>query len=491
MGGSSSTVRVPDLVAAEIAEINARAAESQARAEATKVQAAATKLQAEAQFTESQARMHAMKVQSFTALVPIVGCAAVAVALAADFYLHESPTYIKRRMMRTLRACRLPPSVDAMTSTRLHVPQAPLTLGFLPTLLLGPTGCGKSTLLADIARMAVSTPVPAPTVFVRMRQPSSRRGYAGADQSPVNGEALMDATAAQIFAQIGYPLRRSIVGGMLSRGIMFQGQRTQTDLVNPESRNRLVAALNALFEVCAELQAERISQGMTRFDAAPVLLFDELQDLIKDARLKNAGGDLVFATLATLLISYGVDRSAVRIVVAGSSAEVYFSFSEVSPARGARFRYFDLKDPSPDSMIGALQERGYTLDEARTMVALCGTRLRLFDRPLSMNAATASAATFIEESTALATADFAEVFAKIDKRNTAELVKLLDAITEIDTHDSANVQRPSKKSLPLFLQRMDLAPIIYVNRARELHFQSHLHFRTWPVVRSKYAVKFS
>ena len=480
--------------------MQARAAAIKARADAdvaamkaqTDATVAATKAHAEAAKAQTDADVFATYATTAMTAVPIV-CGVVAVAaLAADFYLHESPAHIKRQMMRTLRACRLPPSVATTPSMRLFVPQMPLTLGFLPTLLLGPTGSGKSTLLADIARKAVSSPSPAPTVLVRMRLPSTRRGRkADADTrtSPLKGKALMDATAAQIFAQIGYPLRRSFIGMLLSRGIVFQGQRTQAELAMPESGDRLIVAFHMLFDVCEQLQAERVSQGMTPLDAAPVLLFDEIQDLIKDARLKNAGGDLVFASLGTLLVAYGVDRHAVRSAAAGSSAEVYFAFSKVSPARGARFNYFDLGDPSVDDMVGALQERGYTSEEAGSMVALCGTRLRLFDKPLWLGAASFGAATFLEASTANAAADFAEVFSELGDTDAAELARLLDVITAIDAQGSASVRRPIKESLSEAVRRMDLAPIIYVNRVRELYFQSQLHLRTWPLVRDKYAVE--
>jgi hypothetical protein len=86
--------------------------------------------------------------------------------------------------------------------------------------------------------------------------------------------------------------------------------------------------------VSEELQRER-QRTMDPLDAAPMLLFDEVQDLVKDARLARAGGRLILSVLGTLLVSYGVDRRAVRAMVTGSSAEVAFAFEECSPLRGA------------------------------------------------------------------------------------------------------------------------------------------------------------
>jgi hypothetical protein len=62
-----------------------------------------------------------------------------------------------------------------------------------------------------------------------------------------------DAVAAQIFAQIGFPRRRSLIAMLLSRGDFFQRQRTQEELTMPESGtgNRLITALIYLFEICS------------------------------------------------------------------------------------------------------------------------------------------------------------------------------------------------------------------------------------------------
>jgi hypothetical protein len=81
--------------------------------------------------------------------------------------------------------------------------------------------------------------------------------------------------------------------------------------------------------------------------------------------------------LGALLVNYCVDRRAVRAVVAGSSAELYFAFEERSPLRGARWDCYTLPDPEVRATTAALVARGYSETEARGIVDLCGTRLRL------------------------------------------------------------------------------------------------------------------
>ena len=164
----------------------------------------------------------------------------------------------------------------------------------------------------------------------------------------------MELTAHQIFSQIGFPLRRSFLAAAFSRGFTLQGQHNQAELASSLTP-RVVMALNLFFSACEELYRERVAQGIPKRDAAPVLLFDEVQDLIKDDRLKSVGGADIFNMLAALIVSHSVDGQSVTTAFAGSSAELAFAFSRTT-ARGNRWSFYDLKDPQPASMIGALVE---------------------------------------------------------------------------------------------------------------------------------------
>lgn len=152
-----------------------------------------------------------------------------------------------RRMLRTLRACRLPPTVSPHAPPLLAVAQDPLMLAFLPTMLFGPTGCGKSTLLAELARRCVSAAIPAPTVLVRLRLPSSTPGRQGAGSPAFAARVIMDSAATQFYAQIGYPSRLSLLTS-LCRGFSLGSGCSDARLdlaaaAMPESGIRLVAAL--------------------------------------------------------------------------------------------------------------------------------------------------------------------------------------------------------------------------------------------------------
>ena len=280
------------------------------------------------------------------------------------------------------------------------------------------------------------------------------------------------------------------MGAVLARGFTLQGPFSQValDASTTETSLRLVAALETLFSVCAELQRERVAAGLSERDAAPVLIFDDLQDLLADARLKFAGGELVFRALATLIVNFGVDRKVVRAVVAGSSAELDFAF-DATPARGNRWHYHDLADPAPDVVAAALVARGYTAADARAMVALCGTRLRLLSRPLELGAANEGAAAFLSGAAENGRATLYKATKKLDAPGAAGLARSLDSVASYDSGLAPSASagggarparaRPTTESLPAAVRAVDLANILYVDRSSRLHFQSALVANTW------------
>ena len=75
-------------------------------------------------------------------------------------------------------------------------------------------------MLAELARAAVSAPVPAPVVLVRLRLPSNERE---GSSTSATAKVLMDSAAAQLYKQLGFPQRRSFLTALLSRGFTLQG----------------------------------------------------------------------------------------------------------------------------------------------------------------------------------------------------------------------------------------------------------------------------
>jgi hypothetical protein len=300
----------------------------------------------------------------------------------------------------------------------------------------------------------------------------------------------MDTAATQIYEQIGYPVRRSLLGSLLSTGFTYMGALNKAELgaLSP-SGVRLVGALSMLFSVCKQLSFERQAQGVPAQFAAPVLIFDELQDLIKDSRLKAAGGELVFQMIATQIVAYGVDYQvpAVRVAVAGSSAELWFAFSE-TVAKGNRWNVFTLSDPSPATVLDALEKRGYSSQEAQEMVAMCGTRLRLLSVPLVSGPLTLSSADFLAKCREDGETSLLQAFEALDGASTPRLIAVLEALAAADDADAAGetARRPTPKDLPPSMQGQLDSSIFYVKRTMELFFQSQLQAGAWKELRARY-----
>ena len=235
------------------------------------------------------------------------------------------------------------------------------------------------------------------------------------------------------------------------------------------------------------------------------------QDLIKEDRLAKAGGRLVFSELAVQIVAYAVDREVVRVVVAGSSAALRLEFG-TTVARGNRWDYTRLGDPPEDAVLERLQQVGYSAEDARAMVTLCGTRLRLLNHALKQGQARLPAAVFMDKMEEAAVGEFHAVFHQLSPKDCAKLSSVLDAICSRPTvpparswwgflrHDGNRVFGPTLRDLPrsCYLVRhngnsiesshhraVDVSTVLFLNIAYGLTFQSILHRNIWTKYRTK------
>lgn len=430
--------------------------------------------------SQALARGHRAYVLSSTAL-------ALVAALAADVYLHEAPAHLRRCLVRRLRGSSSDDSqwLGSVPAAPLPVSQAPLALGFAPTLLLGPDGCGKTGLLSSTAAaLASGTPV----LLVRVRL----SGSMGEVEEKVEGQAgrhalrLLQHASHQVFSQIGFPLRRSLLGWLLEERCLPEAQAWQ-------AASRLVGAPRLLCEACEQLSQERQLGGLPPLEAAPVLLLDGVEDFVYDARLRRAGGQAVVHALGALLTRYSLERTAVRAALAGTP-------TELPPALGrhsARWHSYDLQDPQPSATAAALAARGYSAEEVSSMLRLCGPRLRLLQGPLT-DGAVPSAAGFERRAQSMASTAYAGIFARLGSaEEAAQLACLLDRVEACQAAAALagaplpaaqqQLQWPARHMLPAALARVDVAPILSVDRQGRLTFQSQLHRRVWAQKRSEWS----
>ena len=123
-----------------------------------------------------------------------------------------------------------------------------------------------------------------------------------------------------------------------------------------------------------------------------------------------------------------------------------------------------------------------------------GTRLRLLGGPLAFGAAVLSFDEFSRSAAAIGSAALASVFHRLSPVEGAALGRLLDCIEAREAaaegaggrSADAQAARPVKEMLTGGLQNLYMAPVLYIDRCRELSFQSLLHRRTWARLRRKY-----
>ena len=483
-----------DRAGADVQKAQAEAAATRDRAGAdvqkAQAEAAATRNRAGADMQKAQAEAAATLNRTAWRQAGAFGALALAAALATDWVLHEDDTFIKWRLAARLRSCRVPAAAVAspVPMEELPVQRRPFVPDFRPVMVLAPTGAGKSTLLAAAARATASADahhVPAPAVLVRIRHTPSmderpEPSAAGGVSEAALGKAARDmlgATAVRVYEQIGFPTRRAMLHRLFERGISVRHQGVEYEMQEAErTASRLVQALEALFDVAASVGRERVAAGLSRWDAAPVLLFDEVQDLICDDRLARAGGSAVFKALARLLVVHCVDSHAVRAAVSGSSALLSIFFDR-TVASGFRLITYSLPDPEPEAVLRVLRARGYTADEAADIVALCGTRLRLLDEPLKLGAAVIGARAFMDTARATADAHFADLLAAASDADARALVSALDAALRCE---AGTCDLPPMLGRAFTLRHAEAASkVLFLRPDRTLVFQSRLHAAVW------------
>lgn len=467
----------------------AQSAEADAIRTRARAHADAERASAEAKATAERAHADTM----FRA-APYLVFGACAGVLAVDYALHDVRGIQLYRITRKLRRCALPVTARLRPAHPLHIPGPRLRalLGKLPTMVLGESGSGKSTELALTARELVtlspgSGAPPCPMLYIRVRQPKSQKPTSGEGVS--DDDSISDATARlaeiaqQVFAQIGFPQRESLVSMLWLRfgsSLTFEGVKPE---LRPAAlcRDRLSSALQLLFEAAERLSLERLAAGIAREHAPVVLLFDEVQELVKHKRLAEVGGRFVFEDIAMLLLEYSVDRGAVRTAVAGSST-LALEFDKTGLSTGARWWYHKMVDPAPSVVVGALVERGYTEQEAAAMVDLVGTRPRLLETPLDMGPIACTCEAFLATSREMALNQFDELLrgpgGGVGKGS------LLDVLERIVAHEAGRGAAPYYYSdLSQACREADISKVLYVRLDHSVTFQSQLHRKVWGEIR--------
>ena len=386
------------------AEFEAGAAKARAEAEAAKgkieVEVAASKARAEAEAATARAEAEAAKAkidieaasskareEEFRALRSLLagGLAAGLAILGAlwlgyDYLTHSFGPYVRWQMKRKLQQGPLESALPVPPIHELPALSPSFDSG-LPIIMLGHTGSGKSTMLGRLARDFKRRGVP--VVYFRLRNLGSEMS---SDASRSEAKTFISVASA-VFEAIGYPPRPSLLSRLSFLRWSIGRAGVSADVEIEDAREELVHfqhAVSDLFSVCKELYGERGHCSCE--DRAPVILADELHDLVHNDRMKRIGGELIFRQLAAEITTNCTDARTVRFCAAASSFALHKELSN-TVARDFRTLVFTTSDPPAEAVQQRLRAIGFSEATAELIMGTCGTRLRLLSPFLSSTSA--------------------------------------------------------------------------------------------------------
>ena len=398
--------------------------------------------------------------------------------LGADYFWNGNEWVIHQRIKYKLTrqsTSNLKP-IPSVTIPRRQTPLIPM---FKPTLLLGESGTGKSTLFAMLARKCIEDKVP--NIYISVRGNTNKQVP---NVEKLHSVERLNVMANQVLQEIGYPTRDPFITTFVKsiRAIRF-GTATIESEAKPESLtvSRFQVAFNSLFKVCKEIRDERKAKGFSDLEAAPVILMDEVHDLMKDSKLANVGGREMFETLTTQLVVEGVTNNCIRSVIAGSDGQLAFDANYTHMKSNRLIRYY-LQDPNESDVKVALKAKGYTEEECNQVISFCGTRLRILEDIL-LPENKVEIANFLRATKDIAVTDYKTFFKTIENEGDKQMVvKILDTIYE----GKMNVDI---EELPEPVQQGEYTTVFYLTPDSRLHFQSQSMRNTWPHYKTEHLQK--
>ena len=426
------------------AKIDVEVAASKARAEAD-----AAKARADAEAARAGAGAAKARAEAFWKRIKLLAGGLMALGalyLGYDHLTHSFDPYVRWRMRCKLRQGPLEVTLPKIPAHEFPM-KRPNFDSELPILVLGHTGTGKSTILGGLARDFKRRGVP--VVYFKLLAWGSESIEGRSDTQ------TFSSAATAVFEAIGYPQRPSL----LSRLSILRGGFGHTGVnaeVGVEDAREAVAhfqhAVSDLFSVCRELYEER--GHCSEVDRAPVILVDELHDLMHSDRLRRLGGETIFRLMASELVSNCTDAKRVRFCSAASSSLLLHELADTA-ARGNRTTVFTAFDPPAEAVLQRLCAIGFSEASAELILSTCGTRLRILSPFLnSSNAGSMDVALELKQIVSMARGDIERLFALVQEDAAAkrELGLLLDKLCAAEGGGSVHLCE-----LPKLLKSMTLA----------------------------------
>ena len=384
---------------------------------------------------------------------------------------------------------------------------------------------GKSTILGSLARQLKADGVP--VVYVSMRATS-------ADGGPPNGAVTgrsaakeLTSAAKRFFDAVGYPDRPSWVSLYSLKSAAFGSSGAKAEVEPARSADRFWLAVAELFSVCGELAASRrracelrverllaeesrqlaaiaadvnkpaadrqqLSEQVRRATVEaiarekklvrPAILWDELHDLVHSQRLRDIGGELMFGRVASEVAACGLEGGSVRFCAAASGYDLQVALRQYTVMKRSRSNIFCTSDPAPSDVAVRLESIGFCVDQVRSILATCGTRVRTLHPFLAMVSPVDAAAVdaVLRKVENDAAADISETFNALSSpQDKAALALLLDKLC-------GNVDSAPIHELPQALREPFASDIFFLDCGNQVGLQAQQVRSVWPRVRGLY-----
>jgi hypothetical protein len=135
--------------------------------------------------------------------------------------------------------------------------------------------------------------------------------------------------------------------------------------------------------------------------------------------------------------------------------------------------------------MAALVAKGYSPAEAKRMIDLVGTRLRLLEAPLEDGASACSCSEFLTSAHDVGVGSFTDLLDEPSMPSEAKSA-LVDILQRIVAHEAGNGESPTWHEMPELLRAQQFFHVLFVRHDRTLTFQSQLHRNVWRELGTRY-----
>jgi hypothetical protein len=296
--------------------------------------------------------------------------------------------------------------------------------------------------------------------------------------------------ANEVLPQIGFPVRQSI----LSRFEKFISNRAEYFTVETQQqmvRDRIIAALDMLFEVCVSLRKENPTGKQ------PIVLFDDIYNLIQYDEFSQSGGADIFASIATNIMNVGIFHKQVRSVVAGSRIELqtqleYFGLGlGVGFGHGAGLHHQPFstninynEELDEEAILNLLRNRKasngmtlYQIEDVKLLLQVCGTRIFILQEFIH-NAEAVDIIDFIKSITERHVNSFLFFLDQLPHKDAEIMIRIFDIM-----HENGTVLR---SNLPKTVFEHTYTYVLFIGQGQLVYFQNEICRYVWKKVKKIY-----